>query len=156
MQRVTEARVRVDGEVVGEIGAGLCVLVGVGKYDWIPQASKLAVKVAHSRIFDDEIGVMNYSLLQTGGGALVVSQFTLYGDASHGRRPNWGAAASRKHASTLINVFEGSLTGLGVPVQSGRFGADMQVALVNDGPVTVLIEVPEGTDTPAHVLRYYH
>jgi D-tyrosyl-tRNA(Tyr) deacylase len=141
VQRVTDARVRVDGEVVGEIGAGLCVLVGVTHDDDPAAAAKLAAKVANLRVFDDEDGAMNRSLLDTGGAALVVSQFTLYGDTVRGRRPSWVAAARPEQAEPLIDAFGRELEALGVPIASGRFRADMQVELVNDGPVTLLLEV---------------
>ena len=141
VQRVTEARVRVGAEIVGEIGAGLCVLVGVTHDDAPPTATKLAAKVAHLRVFDDESGAMNRSLLDTGGSALVVSQFTLYGDTARGRRPSWVAAARPEHAEPLVDAFAAALAAQGVPVATGRFRADMQVALVNDGPVTLLVEV---------------
>jgi D-aminoacyl-tRNA deacylase len=141
VQRVTEARVRVDGEVVGEIGAGLCVLVGATHDDTDAHAAKLAAKVANLRVFDDEAGVTNRSLLETGGAALVVSQFTLYGDTARGRRPSWVAAARPEHAEPLVEQFVRELAALGVPIATGRFRADMQVALVNDGPVTLLVEV---------------
>lgn len=142
VQRVTGARVRVAGEVIGEIGAGLCVLVGVTHDDDAVGATKLAAKVANLRVFDDDEGAMNRSLLETGGGALVVSQFTLYGDTARGRRPSWVAAARPEHAEPLIEAFGRELEGLGVPVATGRFGADMEVELVNDGPVTLMLEVP--------------
>jgi D-tyrosyl-tRNA(Tyr) deacylase len=142
VQRVTVARVRVDGSVVGEIGAGLCVLVGATHDDNPSRAAKLAAKVANLRIFDDDEGAMNRSLLDTGGAALVVSQFTLYGDTARGRRPSWVAAARPEHAEPLIAAFGRELEALGVPVETGRFRADMQVELVNDGPVTLLLEVP--------------
>jgi D-aminoacyl-tRNA deacylase len=141
VQRVTEARVRVDGEVVGEIGAGLCVLVGATHDDTDAHAAKLAAKVANLRIFDDDARVMNRSLLEAGGAALVVSQFTLYGDTARGRRPSWVAAARPEHAEPLVEQFVRELAALGVPIATGRFRADMQVALVNDGPVTLLVEV---------------
>ncbi len=143
VQRVTEARVTVAGEVVGEIGAGLCVLVGVTHDDTAADARKLAAKVAHLRVFDDDAGLMNRSVLDTAGAALVVSQFTLYGDTARGRRPSWVAAARPEQAEPLVAAFVADLVTLGVPVETGRFRADMQVALVNDGPVTVLLEVPE-------------
>jgi D-tyrosyl-tRNA(Tyr) deacylase len=142
VQRVTEARVTVGAETVGEIGAGLCVLVGVTHDDAPEHAAKLASKIAHLRIFDDDAGAMNRSVLDTGGAVLVVSQFTLYGDAARGRRPSWVAAARPEHAEPLIDAFAAGLVALGVSVATGRFRADMQVALVNDGPVTVLVEVP--------------
>ena len=108
-------------------------------------AAKLANKVAHLRVFDDDAGAMNRSLLDTGGAALVVSQFTLYGDTTRGRRPGWSAAAPPEVAEPLIESFGRELRALGVPVETGRFRADMQVALVNDGPVTLLLEVPPTT-----------
>jgi D-aminoacyl-tRNA deacylase len=140
VQRVTEARVTVDGSVVGEIGPGLCVLVGVTHADDDAAAAKLASKVAHLRVFDDDVGVMNRSLLDAGGAALVVSQFTLYGDTVRGRRPSWIAAARPEQAEPLVEAFARELEALGVAVARGVFGADMQVALVNDGPVTLMLE----------------
>jgi len=140
VQRVTSASVTVGGEVVGEIGAGLCVLVGVTHDDRSAHATKLASKVANLRVFDDDDGVMNRSLLETGGAALAVSQFTLYGDTVRGRRPSWVAAAKPEVAEPLVESFANELAALGVPVATGRFRADMQVALVNDGPVTLLLE----------------
>ena len=141
VQRVTSAEVAVDGEVVGAIGAGLCVLVGVTHTDDAAVAAKLAAKVAQLRVFDDDAGAMNRSLLDVGGSALVVSQFTLYGDTARGRRPSWVAAARPEQAEPLVDAFTRELAALGVAVASGRFRADMQVALVNDGPVTLLLEV---------------
>jgi D-tyrosyl-tRNA(Tyr) deacylase len=140
VQRVSEARVTVDGSVVGEIGTGLCVLVGVTHSDDAAGAAKLASKVANLRVFDDEAGVMNRSLLDVGGSALVISQFTLYGDTVRGRRPSWVDAARPEHAAPLVETFAAELGARGVPVATGVFGADMQVALVNDGPVTLLLE----------------
>jgi D-tyrosyl-tRNA(Tyr) deacylase len=140
IQRVHEARVTVDDELVGEIGRGLCVLVGATHTDGVSTVSKLAGKVANLRVFDDGAGVMNLSLLETGGGALVVSQFTLYGDASRGRRPGWSAAAPPDVAEPLVDAFADELRALGVPVATGRFRAEMQVSLVNDGPVTLMLE----------------
>ena len=142
VQRVTEARVTVGGETVGVIGPGLCVLIGVTHDDAPGHAAKLAAKVAHLRVFDDDSGAMNRSVLDTGGAVLVVSQFTLYGDTTRGRRPSWVAAARPEHAEPLIEAFGAELAALGVPIATGRFRADMQVALVNDGPVTLLVEVP--------------
>jgi D-tyrosyl-tRNA(Tyr) deacylase len=144
VQRVTEARVTVEREVVGEIDRGLCVFVGVTHTDDAALAAKLAGKVANLRVFDDADGVMNLSLLDTAGAALVVSQFTLYGDASRGRRPGWSAAAPPEVAEPLVDAFTRALEALGVPVATGRFRADMQVWLVNDGPVTLMIEVRPG------------
>jgi D-tyrosyl-tRNA(Tyr) deacylase len=142
VQRVTRAAVRVDGETIGEIGAGLCVLVGVTHTDTDADAAKLAAKVQGLRIFDDDDGAMNRSLAETGGAALVVSQFTLYGDTRKGRRPSWGDAAPPEQAEPLIAAFVRHLTELGTPVETGRFRADMAVELINDGPVTLMIEVP--------------
>jgi D-tyrosyl-tRNA(Tyr) deacylase len=140
VQRVTEARVRVDGDVIGEIGPGLCVLVGVTHEDTEDAARKLAEKVWHLRIFDDADGVMNVPLGAIGGGALVVSQFTLYGDTRRGRRPSWATAAPPEQAEGLVEAFAQGLRELGAPVATGQFAARMQVELVNDGPVTVFIE----------------
>jgi len=141
VQRVTEARVSVGGEVVGAITEGLSVLVGVTHTDDEAAAQKLAGKVANLRVFDDADGVMNRSLLEVGGSVLVVSQFTLYGDTARGRRPSWTAAAPQAVAQPLVDSFSESLRTLGIPVATGRFGVEMQIALVNDGPVTLLVEV---------------
>ncbi len=141
IQRVTEARVRVDGAVVGEIGAGLCVLVGVTHGDDESRARRLAEKVWQLRVFADDDGVMNRSLAETTRAALVVSQFTLYGDTRRGRRPSWAAAAPPALAEPLVAAFTDALRELGAAVATGRFGADMAVELVNDGPVTLLLEV---------------
>jgi D-aminoacyl-tRNA deacylase len=140
VQRVTEARVRIEGEVVGEIGSGLCVLVGATHDDDATTARKLAEKVWHLRVFDDADGVMNVSLADAGGAALVVSQFTLYGDTRRGRRPSWAAAARPEEAEPLVDELVSALRELGATVATGRFGADMQVELTNDGPVTLLLE----------------
>ena len=142
VQRVIRALVRVDEETVGEIGAGLCVLVGVTHTDGPDEARRMAAKLANLRLFDDGAGVMNRSVLEAGGGVLVVSQFTLYGDTSGGRRPSWSAAAPRAHARPLVEAVVAGLRELGLGVATGAFGADMKVELVNDGPVTVLVEVP--------------
>lgn len=142
VQRVTRASVRVDGEIVGAIDRGLCVLVGVTHEDMEADAEKLAAKVHGVRLFDDEAGVMNLSLAETGGSALVVSQFTLYGDARKGRRPSWVAAARPEYAEPLVAGFAEALRKLGTPVETGVFRAEMAVELVNDGPVTLLLEVP--------------
>ena len=141
MQRVTEARVRVDGEMVGEIGPGLCVLLGVTHADDEAVARKIAEKLWHLRIFDDADGVMNHSVAEAGGQILVVSQFTLYGDTRKGRRPSWVAAAAPEQAEPLVEAVAAALTDLGAHVETGRFRADMAVELVNDGPVTLLVEV---------------
>lgn len=141
VQRVTEARVTVAGEVVGAIGRGLCVLVGVTHDDTETEADRLADKVWNLRVLDDVEGVMNRSMADVGGGVLVVSQFTLYGDTTRGRRPGWSAAARPEHAEPLVERFVERLRTLGASVATGRFRTDMQVALVNDGPVTVMVEV---------------
>jgi D-tyrosyl-tRNA(Tyr) deacylase len=144
VQRVTEARVAVGDETVGSIGPGpgLCGLGGVTHDDDEPAARKLAAKVAGLRVFDDDAGVMNRSLVDVGGAALVVSQFTLYGDTSRGRRPSWIAAAPPERAEPLVDAFADALREEhGVAVSTGRFRADMLVALVNDGPVTLMLEV---------------
>jgi D-tyrosyl-tRNA(Tyr) deacylase len=140
IQRVTEARVRVDGEVVGEIGPGLCALVGVTHEDSETNARALADKVWHLRIFDDGEGAMNLPVASVGGAVLVVSQFTLYGDTRRGRRPSWGAAAAPDLAEPLVGTFAERLGELGATVAGGRFGAHMAVELINDGPVTLLVE----------------
>ena len=131
----------VDGATVGAIGRGLCVLVGVTHDDDEAGARRLAAKLWNLRIFDDDAGVMNRSLAEAGGQARVVSQFTLYGDTSRGRRPSWIAAARPEQAEPLVDAVVGALRGLGAQVETGRFGAEMLVALVNDGPVTLVVEV---------------
>jgi D-aminoacyl-tRNA deacylase len=147
VQRVTAARVTVDGEVVGEIGAGLCVLVGVTHDDTAATAERLADKLWGLRILDDADGVMNRSLSDHAAAGcsaevLVVSQFTLYGDTGGGRRPSWMAAARPEHAEPLVVAVTERLRHLGASVASGRFRTDMQVTLTNDGPVTVMVDVP--------------
>jgi D-tyrosyl-tRNA(Tyr) deacylase len=141
VQRVTQARVTVAGEPVGAIGSGLLVLVGVTHDDTPAVASRLADKVGNLRVFDDAEGVMNRTLLDVGGEALVVSQFTLYGDTTRGRRPSWAAAAAPAVAEPLCDAFAAGLLDAGVRVETGRFRAEMQVALVNDGPVTLMLEL---------------
>jgi D-tyrosyl-tRNA(Tyr) deacylase len=138
-QRVLRAAVDVDGERIAEIGSGLLVLVGVARDDDVATAEALARKVASLRLFG-EGGAMERSLAEVGGEALVVSQFTLYGDTSKGRRPSFAKAAPREAAEPLVEAFAGALCALGLPVRTGRFGAHMAVELVNDGPVTVLVE----------------
>ena len=138
---MTRASVTVAGEVVGAIEAGLCVLVGVTHDDTEAHARKLADKIAGLRVIDDDNGVMNRSVSDTGGAVLVVSQFTLYGDTSAGRRPSWIAAARPEHAEPLVEAVVTRLRELGVPVATGRFRTEMLVDLVNDGPVTVMLEV---------------
>ena len=141
VQRVTRASVSVGGELVGSIGAGLCVFVGVTEGDTAAMARAMAAKVWHLRVFDDDDGVMNRSLADVSGAALVVSQFTLYGDTSRGRRPSWTAAAPPAEAEPLIEEFANWLIELGATVETGRFRAEMAVELVNDGPVTLMLEV---------------
>jgi len=140
VQRVREASVSVAGETVGRIGAGLAVLVGVGVGDGESDAEVLAEKVLHLRIFDDEAGQMNRSVLDTGGGVLVVSQFTLLGDARKGRRPSYIDAAPPEEASRLYEHFAARLRSSGAEVATGVFRAMMDVALVNHGPVTILLD----------------
>ncbi len=141
---MTEARVSVGGRVVGSIATGLCVLVGVTHSDDDDVARRLALKVANLRVFDDDEGVMNRSLLDQGGSALVVSQFTLYGDTRRGRRPSWTQEAPPAVAEPLVREFTKRLATEGLNVETGVFGAEMQVALVNDGPVTLLLELDRG------------
>ena len=131
----------VDDVMVGAIGAGLCVLVGVTHDDDAGRVGPMATKLANLRIFDDDTGVMNRSVLDTGGEVLVVSQFTLYGDVRKGRRPSWTAAASPDVAEPLIDQLVEALRDTGLTVATGRFRTDMAVELVNDGPVTVLVDI---------------
>lgn len=140
IQRVREARVVVAGDVVGEIGRGILVLLGVGRGDTDADAAWLATRVASLRIFEDAEGKMNLALRDAGGSALVVSQFTLYGDCRKGRRPGFDRAAEPGKAERLYRHFVDRLAETGLPVATGRFGAQMQVFLVNDGPVTLLID----------------
>jgi D-tyrosyl-tRNA(Tyr) deacylase len=141
VQRVSEARVTVGGEVVGQIGSGLCVLVGVTHADGEPEAVKLAERLWHLRIFEDEEGRMNRSAADLGHGLLVISQFTLYAETGRGRRPSFVAAARPDHAEPLVEEVVRGLRALGAPVQTGRFRTEMRVSLVNEGPVTVMVEV---------------
>jgi D-tyrosyl-tRNA(Tyr) deacylase len=140
VQRVSRARVRVGEEVAGEIGSGLCVLLGVARGDDAAAASRLAGKVARLRIFEDEQGRFDRSLLEAGGEALVVSQFTLIADTAKGNRPSFSDAAPPEEAEPLYEAFCDSLHELGVPVETGIFGAHMAVELENDGPVTIVLE----------------
>lgn len=140
VQRVQWARVTVADEVVGSIGPGLCALVGVARGDTATAADRLADKVWGLRVFDDGAGVMNRSVAEVGGEVLVVSQFTLYGDTSRGRRPSWSAAAPPEEAEPLVERVVDELRQLGARVATGRFRSEMVVELANDGPVTVLIE----------------
>jgi D-tyrosyl-tRNA(Tyr) deacylase len=142
LQRVRRAQVTVAGAIVGEIASGWLVLIGIGPTDRSKDVAWLADKVANLRAFDDADGKMNLSVQDVGGAVLVVSQFTLYGDCLKGRRPGFTAAAPPAVAEPLYEEFVTALKMLGVPVATGRFGADMQVELVNDGPVTFVIEVP--------------
>ena len=140
-QRVVEARVRVDGRVVAGVGAGLCVLLGVARGDGFVEAARLAEKVARLRVFPDESGRFDRSLLDTGGAALVVSQFTLLADTAKGNRPSFTDAAPTEDAEPVYERFCGALAALGVPVGRGVFGAKMAVELVNDGPVTIVLDL---------------
>jgi D-tyrosyl-tRNA(Tyr) deacylase len=147
VQRVTQASVTVAGsdneppEVAGSIGPGLCVLVGVTHDDTEAHARKLADKIWGLRVIDDENGVMNRSVADTGGEVLIISQFTLYGDTTGGRRPSWINAARPEHAEPLVQAVVDHLRGSGATVATGRFRTEMQVSLINDGPVTLLLEV---------------
>jgi len=140
VQRVRQASVSIRGEVVGAIGAGVVVLVGVAHGDAAEQAEWLAHKIAGLRIFEDAAGRMNAGLLDVGGQALVISQFTLYADVRKGRRPSFVDAAAPEIAAPLVEHFARTLVGAGIEVQSGVFGADMLVEIHNDGPVTILLE----------------
>ena len=137
---MTEASVSVGDETVGRVGPGLLVLLGIAKDDGEAEAVALAEKVARLRIFEGPGGHFDRSLLEAGGAALVVSQFTLYGDTRRGRRPSFDQAAPASQAEPLVERFVQALRDLGAPVQTGRFGAMMRVSLVNDGPVTVMAE----------------
>jgi D-tyrosyl-tRNA(Tyr) deacylase len=140
LQRVSRGRVTVAGTEVAAIGPGLVILVGVGPQDGDAQIEYLVNKIAHLRIFADQDGKINRSLLDMGGEALVVSQFTLYADTRKGRRPSFTDAAPPELASPLVDRFAASLVALGVPTQTGEFGAHMLVEIDNDGPVTILME----------------
>ena len=143
VQRVSRAAVRVDGEVVGAIERGFLVLVGATHGDGQAEADRLASKIAGLRVFEDEAGKMNLDLLSTGGAVLVVSQFTLYGDVRKGRRPSFTDAARPELAEPLVEYFADRLRAAGLKVETGRFGAHMQVELVNDGPVTLWLDTRE-------------
>lgn len=140
VQRVGSAHIRVGDELVAEMGAGLLVLVGVGRGDDAAAARELAHKLVHLRIFEDEAGRMNRSLLEVGGALGVVSQFTLLGDARQGRRPAFTEAAPAERAEPLVAAVAEEARALGAPVVTGRFGARMEVSLVNAGPVTLLLD----------------
>ena len=140
IQRVTEARVRIEGETVGEIGQGFLVLIGVEEGDGEKDFQYIATKVPNLRIFEDENGKMNLSLMDVGGQLLAVSQFTLLGDARSSRRPSFTQAARPETANPMYERLVEYWRGMGITVETGRFGADMQVGLVNDGPVTILMD----------------
>lgn len=141
--RVRSASVAIDGQTVGSIGQGLCILLGVGPDDGPAQCTKLCDKILGLRIFEDENGKMNRSLADVGGQVLVVSQFTLYGNCQKGRRPSFIGAAGPDVAIPLYEMFLSECERLGFPPQHGQFGADMQVASVNDGPVTLILDTAE-------------
>jgi len=143
VQRVSSARVEVEGEVTGSIGRGLLVLLGVGQGDTEKQAQWLAEKTAGLRIFEDDAGKMNLSVQDVGGSVLVVSQFTLYGDCRKGRRPSFTEAAPPDLADRLYQVFGSHLRALDIPVETGVFQAKMEVHLVNDGPVTIWVDTEQ-------------
>ena len=140
VQRVREASVKTEGEIISRIGGGLLVLLGVAREDHRSEAEYLASKISNLRIFEDEAGKMNRSLIDTGGDMLVVSQFTLLGDCRKGRRPSFISAAEPDRANKLYEYFVEAVRQLGIPVATGRFKAMMAVALVNDGPVTLILE----------------
>jgi D-tyrosyl-tRNA(Tyr) deacylase len=140
VQRVSRASVRVEGEVVGRIARGLCVLVGVGKHDGEKDAEQLADKLVGLRIFEDDAGKMNRALAEVSGSLLCISQFTLFADVSRGRRPSFGEAMEPEAAKRLFERFCEACRARGVPVETGRFRAHMDVELVNDGPVTLLLD----------------
>lgn len=140
VQRVSRAQVAVDGEIVGEVGRGLLVLLGVTHADTEVDADYLADKIAVLRVFEDENGKMNLDVASIGGGILVVSQFTLYGDVRRGKRPSFDAAAKPERARELYKYFVARIRAAGLPCQTGRFQEMMEVELVNDGPVTILLD----------------
>ena len=140
LQRVRHARVSVEGRTIAEIGLGLVILLGVGPQDGQEQIDYLSEKIAHLRIFEDEAGKINRSLLEVGGAAIVVSQFTLYADTRKGRRPSFTDAAPPDIARPLVERFAAALSALGVLTQTGEFGAHMLVEIANDGPVTIWME----------------
>jgi D-tyrosyl-tRNA(Tyr) deacylase len=142
IQRVSRASVTIDGELAGKIGRGLLVLLGVTHSDNPADARWLAEKIVGLRIFNDSEGKMNLGIIDIGGSILVVSQFTLYGDAQKGRRPSFIAAARPEQAFPLYEAFVNGIKALGVPVATGRFGAMMEVELVNEGPVTLILDSP--------------
>lgn len=143
IQRVSEAAVRVDGAVVGQTGAGLMILVCAMQGDSEAQAEALAAKISKLRIFPDDAGRMNRSILDMGGGALVVSQFTLAADTARGNRPGFSSAAPPAEGDRLYQHFAAHLAGFGIPTETGQFGADMKVSLTNDGPVTIWLDTAD-------------
>ena len=140
VQRVSRAAVKVDGELTGEIGKGLLVLLGVAQDDSEADADYLAGKIAGLRIFEDEAGKMNLSVAEVGGAVLAVSQFTLFGDVRRGKRPSFDAAARPEQAKALYGYFVERIRALGLRCETGRFQAEMRVELVNEGPVTILLD----------------
>jgi len=144
VQRVRRAQVRVGAEITGEISSGLVVLVGISHSDTSADADYLAGKIAGLRIFEDSDGKMNLSVADVGGAVLAVSQFTLYGDARKGKRPSFEQAAPAQQANGLYQVFVEKIRAAGIPCETGRFQATMQVELVNDGPVTILLDSSRG------------
>jgi len=147
VQRVTRASVEVDGLVVGSIDSGFLLLVGIEPSDTVDDIARGVDKVGHLRVFPDDAGQMNRSLLETDGSALVVSQFTLLGDLRKGRRPSFVGAAPPQQAETMVDRFVDGLRGSGIHVETGVFGASMNVELVNSGPVTILLEIRDGRVT---------
>lgn len=147
VQRVAEARVRVADEVVGEIGPGLCILLGVARGDETADAERLAGRVARLRIFENEEGKFDRSVLDTGGEVLAVSQFTLIADTAKGNRPSFTEAAPPVEAEQLYGAFVAALRDVGVQVETGVFGARMQVELANDGPVTIILDTRQSQPT---------
>ncbi len=143
LQRVSQASVTVNGQIVGRIGQGLLILLGVGQNDGEAQVKTLSEKIVYLRIFEDEAGKMNRSLLDVGGAALVVSQFTLYADVRKGRRPSFTEAAPPVIAEPLVERFKAALAAHSIHIEGGVFGAHMDVALVNDGPVTLWLDSEE-------------
>lgn len=141
IQRVTDVRVAVGGTTIGEIGPGLLILVCAMQGDDAAKSAQLAAKISKLRIFADEAGKMNLSLKDTGGAALIVSQFTLAGDTSRGNRPGFSTAARPDEGRALYEQFINDVSALGIPTQTGQFGADMKVSLTNDGPVTLWLDV---------------
>lgn len=143
IQRVSQASVSVEGDTIGQIGPGALIFVCAMPGDTLDTVRAMATKVSKLRLFKDDAGKMNLSLVQTGGGALVVSQFTLAADTSRGNRPGFSGAAAPDEAHTLYLQFAQALRDLNIPTETGKFGADMAVALVNDGPVTLWLESPQ-------------